>query len=105
MQSGNVLVEQTVNVCHFSKLRNNLLSKNLFEEIDRNLAFKLKCPFKKGKYQLKSSPFSEVFFPNFIQVNDPFDTTVKVSSKNGGRLENLATISHKWEVVEISDDS
>ncbi|CAO1404866.1 unnamed protein product [Diamesa tonsa] len=105
VQSGNVLFDQSVNVCQFSKLRNNMMSKGLFNEINKNVAFKIECPFRKGNYQVKSGPFSEQFFPSFIQPDDPFETRIEIKSKVGNRLESLAVLTQKWEILETKDDS
>ncbi|CAO1404858.1 unnamed protein product [Diamesa tonsa] len=105
VKSGNFLLDQSINVCQFSKWRNSLMTKNLFGEIDRNVDFKIQCPFKKGKYGVRSGPFSESFFPNFIKVEDPFETTIEIKSKINGRLEKIATISHQWEILEILIDN
>ncbi|CAO1410859.1 unnamed protein product [Diamesa serratosioi] len=103
LQSHNVLLDQSLNVCQFKKIRNNLMAKGLIDEIQNNVEFKLECPFKNGRYVVKSSSFRQVYFPSFMKIRDPFETQISVRSKIGIRFENMFSIAHKWEVIELND--
>lgn len=40
-----------------------------------------------------------------MKLKDPFETTLELKTKIGSSMEKIARIIHKWEVVEVSDDS
>ena len=40
-----------------------------------------------------------------MKLKDPYETRIEVKSKIGSRMESLVLLVHKWEVIEMIDNS
>ena len=99
------------------------LVRVLTQSFIENFDFVVKCPLKKGLYQLKARlrPLNKepqqiekskksaqktrfYFFPSFIEVNDTFSVNYIMQTKVRGKMIHLFNSLEGYRVVEVADN-
>ena len=96
------------------------LVRVLTQSFIENFDFVVKCPFKKGLYQMKARlrPLNKEpkqiekkstqktrfhFIPSFIKVNDTFSVNYIMQTKIRGKMMHLFNSLEEYRVVEVAD--
>ena len=98
--TSKTLFNKTLDACKFTKqLSGNVLFKSILGDIEKNANFKVRCPFKKGYYEIRQRKFQILVVP-VIFGKVKFGVIFSVMSKVSGIITKLFYASADCEIKD-----
>ena len=107
MDDKTTILNETMNLCHFeSQRRRNVFIRLISDHWLEHVSFKLKCPFKKGYYEIpEHEKMNETdqsriykYIPSFVKVARKFQINIGLHTRVIGNLENFLKIRDFYTV-------
>lgn len=97
---SKTLFNKTLDACKFTKqLSGNVLFKSILGDIEKNANFKVRCPFKKGYYEIRERKFKILIVP-VIFGKVKFSVVFSVLSKISGVVTKIFDTSAECEIKD-----
>lgn len=98
--TSKTLFNKTLDACKFTKqMSGNVLFKSILGDIEKNANFKVRCPFKKGYYEIRQRKFQILIVP-VIFGKVKFAVVFSVHSKISGIMTKVFYASADCEIKD-----